>query len=78
MWSLNEISNLPEVLYKEGDLKNFSKFTDEQKKQSSGFVQSRSSSKAVLRNFAKFTDNYFARASFLIKLHTGVSEPAVQ
>ena len=39
MWSLNEISNLPEVLYKEGDLKNFSKFTDEQKKKSSGFVQ---------------------------------------
>ena len=35
---VNEISNFPEVLYKRGDLKNFSKFTDKHKKQSSGGV----------------------------------------
>ena len=35
---VNEISSFPEVLYKRGDLKNFSKFTDKHKKQSSGGV----------------------------------------
>ena len=35
---VNEISSFPEVLFKIGDLKNFSKFTDKHKKQSSGWV----------------------------------------
>ena len=35
---VNEISTFPEVLYKRGDLKNFSKFTDQHKKQPSGGV----------------------------------------
>ena len=32
------ISSFPEELYKKGDLKNFSKFTDKHKKQSYGGV----------------------------------------
>ena len=47
-----EISSFPEVLYKRAVLKNFSKFTDKHKKQSSGGVLS----KDVLKNFAKFTE----------------------
>ena len=35
---VNEISSFPKVLYKKGDLKNFSKFTDKHKKQPSGGV----------------------------------------
>ena len=35
---LKEISSFPEVLYKRGDQRNFSKFTDKHKKQSSGGV----------------------------------------
>ena len=47
IWQLvNEISSFPEVLYKRDDLKNFSKFTDKQKKQSTGSVLT----KDVLKN----------------------------
>ena len=35
---VNEISSFPEVLFKRGDLKNFLKFADKHKKQSSGWV----------------------------------------
>ena len=35
---VNEISSFPEVFYKRGDQKNFSKFTNKNKKQSSGGV----------------------------------------
>ena len=35
---VNEIGSFPDVLFKRGDLKNFSKFTDKHKKQSSGGV----------------------------------------
>ena len=35
---VNEVSSFPEVLYKRCDLKNFSKFIDKHKKQSSGGV----------------------------------------
>ena len=35
---VNEISSFSEVVYKRGDLKNFSKFTDKHKNQSSGGV----------------------------------------
>ena len=35
---VNEISSSPPVFYERGDLKNFSKFTNKHKKQSSGGV----------------------------------------
>ena len=35
---VNEVGSLPEVLYKRGDLKNFSKLTDKHKKPSFGGV----------------------------------------
>ena len=35
---VNELSSFPEVLFKRADLKNFSKFLDKHKKQSSGGV----------------------------------------
>ena len=38
---VNEISSFPEVLHKRGDLKNFSKFKDKHKNQSSGGVLSK-------------------------------------
>ena len=46
---VNEISSFPEVFHKRGDLKNFSKFTDKNKKQSSGGVLT----KDVLKKFFK-------------------------
>ena len=55
------------MLYKRDVLKNFSKFTDKLKKQSSGGVLS----KYVLKNFANSQKNIFARISFLIKLQAG-------
>ena len=55
---VHEIRSFPEVLYKRGVLKNFSKFTDKHKKQSSGGVLS----KNVLENFAKFTGKYLCRS----------------
>ena len=60
---VNEISSFPEVLYKRGDLKNFSKFTDKQKKQSTGGVLT----KDVLKNFAKFTDKHLCPSLFFNK-----------
>ena len=47
---VNEISNFPDVVYKRGILKNFSKFSDKHKKQSSGGVLSES----VQKNFSNF------------------------
>ena len=58
---VNEISSFLEVLYKKGHLKNFAKFTDKHKKQSSGGVLS----KDVLENFAKFTDKYLCPSLLL-------------
>ena len=52
---VNEIIYFSEVLYKKGDLKNFSKFTD--KEQSSQGVLS----KDVIKKFAKVTDKHFCR-----------------
>ena len=63
----HEISSFSEVLYKRGALKNFSKFKDKLKKQSSGAVIS----KNVLKIFANLQKNIFARTSFLIKLQAG-------
>ena len=56
------------VLFKRGILKNFSKSSDKDKKQSSGgFLW-----KDILKNFAKFTEKHleslFGGVSFLIKL----------
>ena len=61
---VNEISNFPDVPYKRDDLKNFAKFINKQKKQSSGGVLSRD----VLKNLTKFTS---LPESFLIKLQAG-------
>ena len=58
------------MLYKIGVLKNFSKFTDKLKKQSSGGALS----KDVLENFAKFIENIFSRIFFLKKLQAGNPE----
>ena len=58
---VNEISSFPEVL--RDDLKNLSKFTDKQKKQSSGGVLT----KDVLQNFAKFTDKHLFPSLFFNK-----------
>ena len=52
------------LLYKRGFLKNFSKFSDKHKQQSSGCVQS----KDVLKNFANFTGKNLCWSLFLIKL----------
>ena len=52
------------VLYKRGVLKNFSKFSNKHKEQSSEGVLS----KDVLKNFEKLTKNIFAGVSFLTKL----------
>ena len=54
---VHEISSFPEVFYKRGDLKNFSRFTDKYKKQSSRGVLS----KDFLKNSQK---NFFAGFSF--------------
>ena len=51
---VHEISSFSEVLYKRDVLKNFLKFTDKLKKQSSGSALS----KYILRNFAKFTEKH--------------------
>ena len=48
---VHKVSSFPEALYKRGVLKNFSKFSDKYKKQSSGGVLS----KDVLKNFAELT-----------------------
>ena len=55
------------MLYKRGDLKNFLKFIDKHKKQSSGGVLS----KDVLKNFARFAEKHLWPRLFLIKLHAG-------
>ena len=64
---VNEINNFLEVLYKKDDLKNFSKFTVKQKKQSTGGDLARD----VLKNFAELKINILTRASFLKKLQAG-------
>ena len=62
---VHRASSFPGVLYKRGDLKNFSKFSHKYKKQSSESVLS----KDVLKNFTKFTEkNMFCGVSFLTKL----------
>ena len=57
---VQEISNFPEVLYKRGVLKNFSKFTNKHKKQwYTGIL-----SKDVLKNFTKLTEKHLCRSLF--------------
>ena len=48
----HEISSFPEVLYKRGIMKSFTKLKDKYKKQSSGSVLL----KDVLKNSARFTE----------------------
>ena len=61
------------MLYKRGVLKNFSKFSDKHKEQSSGGVLS----KDVLKNFAKVTEkNILAGVSVLTKLQAEKVKPA--
>ena len=55
------------MIYKRDVLKNFLKFTDKLKKQSSGGVLS----KDALKNFAKFREKHFCGISFLMKLQAG-------
>ena len=55
-----------EVLYKRSVLKNFSKFTDKRKKQSSGGVLSKE--KVFLKILRNPQKNVFAGVSFLITL----------
>ena len=50
---VHEICSFSEVLYNIGVLKNFSKFTDELKKQSFGDVQSKN---VPRKNFAKYIE----------------------
>ena len=57
---VNEISSFPEVLYKRGDLENFSKFTDKNKKQSSGGVWQ----KMFLKILENSQNNVFSGVSF--------------
>ena len=56
---LHEISSFSEVLYNRGALTNFSKFTDELKKQSSGGVLSKD-----LKILQNSQNNIYARISF--------------
>ena len=60
---VNETSSFPEVLYRRGDLKNFSKFTDKHKKQSSGGLLT----KDFHKNFTKFTDKHLSPSLFFNK-----------
>ena len=64
---VHEISSLPEVLNKRCYLKNFSRFTEEHKKQPSGGVLS----KDVLKHFAKFEEKPFCWSLFLTNLQAG-------
>ena len=64
---VHEITSFPEVLFKRGVIKNLSKFTDKDKKQSSGGVLSKDILK-ILQNLQK---NIFAGVSFSIKLQAG-------
>ena len=61
---VNEITSFPEVLYKKGDLKNFSKLTDKHKKESSRGVLS----KDILKHFAKLTDKHLCLSLFFNKV----------
>ena len=61
------MSSFPEVFYEKGCLKNFIKFTDKHKKQSSGGVLS----KDVHKNVAKFTENHLCRSLFFNKVTGG-------
>ena len=58
------MSSFSEVLYKRDVLKNFSKFTDKLKKQSSGSALL----KDVIKNFAKFTEKHLHRNLFFNKV----------
>ena len=60
---VNEISSFQDALYKRGDVKKFTKFTDEQRKQSTGSVLT----KDFFKYFAKFIDKHLCPSHFLNK-----------
>ena len=60
------------LLYKKGFLKNFSKFSDKHKEQSSGGVQL----KDFLKNFVKFTEKNIFAGFFFFSLQAGNLKPA--
>ena len=60
---VRETSSFPEVLYKRGVLKNFSKFSDKHKEQSSGGVLS----KDVVKNSVKFTEKQLCQSLLFSK-----------
>ena len=60
---VHEISSLPEVFYKKGVLKNFSKFRGEHKNKSFEGVLS----KRFFKNFANFLEKHPHRSVFLDK-----------
>ena len=64
---VHEKSSFPEVVYKTGALKSFSKFTDKHKKQPPGGVLS----KDVLKSIAKFTEIYLSWSLFFNKVAAG-------
>ena len=66
---MHEISSFPDVLYKRSVMKNFSKFTDKHKKQSSGGVLSKE--KMFLKILQNSQKNVFAGVSVLIELQAG-------
>ena len=61
---VHKVSSFREVLYKRGVLKNFPKFKDKHKKQSSAGVLS----KDVHNNFAKFIEKHICRSLFFYKV----------
>ena len=63
---VHEISSFPEVLYKRGILKNFTKLTDKHNKQSPGCVLSKE--KMFLKILQNSQKNIFAGVSFLIEM----------
>ena len=62
------------MLYKRNVLKNFSKYADKQKRQSSGGIPSKE--KMVLEILQNSQENIFSGVSFLIKLESGNLKPS--
>ena len=61
---VHEISSFSQAIYKRDVLKNFLKFTEKVKKQTSGGVLS----KDILKNFAKFTEKHLCENVFFNKV----------
>ena len=64
---VHEISSFPEVLYKKGVLKNFSRFADKHKKQHTEVF----CHKMFLKTLQNSEKNVFSGDAFLIRLQAG-------